>query len=55
MFYPFAVKARSASFIFVECITFHQTNLLDDVHKDLAVFTGYKLRCGIFLSTHLIY
>ena len=40
---PFAFKARSTTLIFVECITFHQTSLLDDVHKILAVFIGHKL------------
>ena len=42
-FFPFAFKARSTTLIFVECITIHQTSLLDDVHKVLAVFTGTKL------------
>ena len=41
---PFAVKARRTTLIFVECITFHQTKFLDDVHKVLSVFTGHKLR-----------
>ena len=42
-FCPVAFKARSSILIFIECITFHQTSLLDDVHKVLAVFTGHKL------------
>ena len=42
-FCPFAIKARNTTLIFVECITFHQTSLLDDVHKGLAVFIGHKL------------
>ena len=42
-FCSFALKARSTTLIFVECITFHQTSLLDDVHKVLAVFNGHKL------------
>ena len=42
-FCPFAFKARSTTLILVECITFHQTSLLDDVHKVLVVFTGHKL------------
>ena len=37
-FCPFAFKARSTTLIFVECITFHQTSLLDDVHKVLVFF-----------------
>ena len=41
-FCPFALKAISTTLIFVECITFHQTSLLDDVHKGLAVFTYHK-------------
>ena len=32
-FCPFAVKATSTTLIFVECITFHTTNIIDDVHK----------------------
>ena len=44
IFCPFAVKAISTTLIFVECISFHQTNLLDDVHKVLAVFIDHKLR-----------
>ena len=43
-FCPFAFKARSTTLIFVECITFHQTSLLDDVHKVLAVFIGHKFK-----------
>ena len=31
IFCPFAFKARSTTLIYVECITFHQTNLLDDL------------------------
>ena len=42
-FCPIAFKARSTTLIFLQCITFHQTSLLDDVHKVLAVFTGHKL------------
>ena len=42
-FCPFAFKVRSTTLIFVECITFHQTSLLDDVHKVLAVFIGHQL------------
>ena len=30
IFCPFAFKAKSTALIFVECITFHQTSLLDD-------------------------
>ena len=37
-FCQFAFVARSTTVIFVECITFHQSSLLDDVHKDLAFF-----------------
>ena len=44
IFCPSALKARSTTLIFVECRTFHQTSLLDDLHKVLAVFTGHKLR-----------
>ena len=51
----FCPLARIWILIFVICITFHQTNLLDDVHKVLAVFTGHELRFGIFLSIPLIY
>ena len=51
-FCPFALKARSTTLIFVECITFHQTSLLDDVHKVLAVFIGHKL---CFLYVFLVY
>ena len=40
----FAVKARHTTLIIVECITFHLSNLPDDMHKILAVFTGHKLR-----------
>ena len=45
IFCPLGFKARSTTLIFVEytCITFHQTSLLDDVNKGLAVFTGQKL------------
>ena len=43
MFCPFAFKAIRITLIFVECITFHQTSLLDDVNKVLAVFTSHKL------------
>ena len=43
IFCPFAFKARSITLIFVECITFHQTSLIDDVHKISAVFTGHRL------------
>ena len=42
-FCPFAFKARNTTLIFVEFITFHQTSLLDDVHKVLAVSIGHKL------------
>ena len=42
-FCPFAFKARSTTLIFVECITFHQTSLLDYVHNVLAAFIGHKL------------
>ena len=42
-FCPFAFKARGTTLIFVECITFHKTSLLDDVHKVLAIFIGHKL------------
>ena len=46
-----AYLIRGAFSIFVpsllkECIAFHQTSLLDDVHKILAVFTGHKLCFG---------
>ena len=47
-FCPFAFKARRTAPIFVECITVHQTSLLDDVHKVLAVFTGHKL-CFVYV------
>ena len=45
MYCPFAAKATSTTLIFIECtrITFHTTNLRDDVHKEEAVFTGLKL------------
>ena len=55
VFLSLAFKARSTILIFVECITFHQTSLLDDVHKVLTVFTGHKLCFGMFLSIPLIY
>ena len=55
MFCPFAFKARSTTLIFVKCITFHQTNVLDNVHKVLDVFTGNNLCFGMFLSIPLIY
>ena len=45
---PFAVRAKSTTLIIVECIKFHQTNVLDNVHKVLTVFTGNKLRLCIF-------
>ena len=41
-FCPFAVKVRCTALIFIECITFLQTNILDDMHKVLAVFNGHK-------------
>ena len=46
MFCPFTVKGTCASLIFVECIIFHQINLIDDVHKVLDILTGHKLRFG---------
>ena len=55
IFCPFAFKARSTTLIFVECITFHQTSLLDDVHKVLAVFTSHKLCFWYVFSIPLIY
>ena len=36
-------------------ITVHQTDLLNDVHNVLAVFTDRKLYFGIVLSKPLIY
>ena len=48
---PFAFKARSATLIFVEFITVHQTSLLDDVHKVLAVLTSHNLCFGMFYYT----
>ena len=49
IFCPFAVNARRTTLIFVEIIAFHQTSLLDDVHKVLTVFTGHTVRFCIFL------
>ena len=54
-FCPFAFKARSTTLIFVECITFHQTSLLDDVHKVLSVSSAISYVFGMFLSISLIY
>ena len=51
IFCPFAFKARSTTLIFVECITLHQTSLLDDVHKVLVVFTSHKLCFYVFEYT----
>ena len=53
-FCPFAVKERSTTVIFLVCISFHQSNILDDMHKVLAVFTSHKLCFGILLSIPLI-
>ena len=52
IFCPIAVKARSTTLIFVECITFHQSNLLDDVHK---VSPAISYVFGIFLSIPPMY
>ena len=55
-FCPFAFKARSTTLIFIECNTFHQTSLLDDVQKVLAIFTGHKL-CFWYIfeyTTHIL-
>ena len=48
IFCPFAFKARSTTLIFVVCITFHQTSILDDMHQVLTVFTGNKL-CFLYV------
>ena len=52
IFCPLAFKARSTTLIFLECITFHQTSIPDDVHKVSAVFTGHKL-CFWYLFEHI--
>ena len=54
-FCSFVFKARSTTLIFVVCITFHQTSLLDDVQKVLAVFTGHKLCIWYVFGGPLIY
>ena len=54
MFCPFAFMARNTALIFVECITFYQTNVFDDVQIVFAVFTGHKLHYGIYLSITVI-
>ena len=54
-FCPFAFKARSTTVIFVISITSHQTSLLDDVHKVLAVFIGHKLCFWNVFSVPFIY
>ena len=53
IFCPFAFKAISTTLIFVQVITFHQTSLLDDVNKVLAVFTDLKLCFGMFIYTEI--
>ena len=41
--------------VFVKYITFHQMNLLDNVHKVWAILTDRKLRLGLSPGTPLIH